>query len=70
MKAAGLTAPWKADMKRSMMSEDMPQLFYPGVPERTEPWTGDYEIVWSIYIRCNNRQKLRRVHIPALEAIK
>lgn len=52
------------------MSEDMPQLFYPGVPERTEPWTGDYEIVWSIYIRCNNRQKLRRVHIPALEAIK
>ncbi|MBB6469518.1 hypothetical protein HNQ96_005408 [Aminobacter lissarensis] len=55
--------------ERPMMSEDMPQLFYPGMPERTEPWTGDYEIVWSIYIRCNNRQKLRRVHIPALEAI-
>ncbi|MDF3154049.1 hypothetical protein P3C58_18890 [Mesorhizobium sp. XAP10] len=55
--------------ERSMMSEDMPSLFYPGMPERTEPWTGDYEILWSIYIRCNNRQKLHRVHIPALEAI-
>ena len=51
------------------MSEDMLQLFYPGMPERTEPWTGAYEIVWSIYIRCTNRQKLRRVHIPALEEI-
>lgn len=54
--------------ERSMMSEDMPQLFHPGMPERTKPWTGDYEIVWSIYIRCNNRQKLRRVrsdHWPA-----
>ncbi|RNJ41232.1 hypothetical protein B5V01_04765 [Mesorhizobium erdmanii] len=39
------------------------------MPERTEPWTGDYEILWSIYIRCNNRQKLHRVHIPALETI-
>lgn len=52
-----------------MMSEEMPQLFPPGTPERTEPWTGDYEIIWSIYIRCSNRQKLRRVHIPSLEAI-
>lgn len=51
------------------MSRNIPQLFYPGMPERTEPWTGDYEIVWSIYICCNNRQKLHRVHIPALEAI-
>lgn len=52
-----------------MTIRNIPQLFYPGMPERTEPWTGDYEIVWSIYIRCNNRQKLRRIHIPALEAI-
>jgi hypothetical protein len=68
MKAAGLTAPWKGDMKVDD-ERRYAQLFYPGMPERTEPWTGDYEIVWSIYIRCNNRQKLRRVHIPALEAI-
>ncbi len=33
------------------------------------PFAGDYEIVWSIYIKCSNLQKLRTVHIPALEAL-
>jgi hypothetical protein len=41
----------------------------PGLPTSEEPFVGDYEIVWSIYIRCNNLQKLRAVHIPALEAL-
>jgi len=52
-----------------MKNEPFFQLFPPGMPDLTEPWAGEYEIVWDIYIRCNNRQKLRRVHIPALEAI-
>lgn len=64
-----LDRPNEGGHERSMTSKSIPQLFYPGMPERTEPWTGDYEIVWSIYIRCKNMQKLRRVHIPALEAI-
>lgn len=51
------------------MRNDLPQLLVPGLPQRSTPWTGGYEVVWSIYIRCNNKQKLHRVHIPALEAI-
>jgi|GEM_PF-6114584 len=51
------------------MNDKLGRLFYPGMPELFGVWAGDYEIVWSIYIRCSNRQKLRRVHIPALEAI-
>jgi hypothetical protein len=46
----------------------MPQLLPPDLPNRDQPFAGDYEIVWSIYIRCGNLQKLRAVHIPALEA--
>ncbi|MBN9255219.1 MULTISPECIES: hypothetical protein [unclassified Mesorhizobium] len=48
---------------------DMPQLFPPGYQTTGEPFTGNYEIMWSIYIRCNNVQKLHKVHIPALEAL-
>ncbi|MDG4874402.1 hypothetical protein P9273_04720 [Mesorhizobium sp. WSM4935] len=47
----------------------MPQLLPPDLPNRDQPFAGDYEIVWSIYIRCGNLQKLRAVHIPALEAL-
>ena len=47
----------------------MPQLFPPGYQTTGEPFTGNYEIMWSIYIRCNNLQKLHKVHIPALEAL-
>jgi hypothetical protein len=39
------------------------------LPTSDEAFTGDYEVIWSIYIRCNNLQKLRAVHIPALEAL-
>jgi hypothetical protein len=52
-----------------MTKKKLPQMFYPGMPELSQPWTGDYEVVWSIYLRCNNKQKLNRIHIPALEAI-
>jgi hypothetical protein len=48
---------------------DMPQLLPPGYQATSEPFAGSYEIVWSLYIRCNNLQKLRKVHIPALEAL-
>jgi hypothetical protein len=34
-----------------------------------KPFAGDYDIVWSIYVRCTNLRKLREVHIPALEAL-
>jgi hypothetical protein len=47
----------------------IPQLLPPGWPESKEPFAGDYEIYWSIYIRCNNKRKLHEVHIPALEAL-
>ncbi|SFO86720.1 hypothetical protein SAMN03159463_03117 [Mesorhizobium sp. NFR06] len=47
----------------------LPQLLPPGLPASEEPFAGDYEIVWSIYIRCKSLQKLREVHIPALEAL-
>ncbi|CAN7463108.1 hypothetical protein [Mesorhizobium sp. LjNodule214] len=47
----------------------LPQLLPPGLPPSEEPFAGDYEIVWSIYVRCNNLQKLREVHIPAIEAL-
>lgn len=49
------------------MSDKFPQILHPEMAERTAAWGGDYEVVWSIYIQCNNRDKLRRVHIPALE---
>jgi hypothetical protein len=48
---------------------DMPQLLPPDYQTTGEPFTGSYEIMWSIYIRCNNLQKLHKVHIPALEAL-
>ncbi|MEZ2332979.1 hypothetical protein AB6802_24925 [Mesorhizobium sp. RCC_202] len=48
---------------------DMPQLLPPGYQTTGEPFTGNYEVIWSIYIRCNNLQKLHKVHIPALEAL-
>jgi hypothetical protein len=47
----------------------LPQLLPPGHQTSGEPFAGDYEIMWSIYIRCNNAKKLREVHIPALEAL-
>ena len=47
----------------------LPQLLPPGLPQSEEPFTGEYEIFWSIYVRCNNTRKLREVHIPALEAL-
>ncbi|PBC24864.1 MULTISPECIES: hypothetical protein [unclassified Mesorhizobium] len=47
----------------------LPQILPPGLPPSEEPFAGDYEIVWSIYVRCNNLQKLRGTHIPALEAL-
>ncbi|MBZ9760285.1 hypothetical protein LB553_05270 [Mesorhizobium sp. CA8] len=47
----------------------MPQLLPPDLPTSDEAFAGDYEIVWSIYIRCGNLQKLRAVHLPALEAL-
>ncbi|WP_179297922.1 hypothetical protein [Mesorhizobium carmichaelinearum] len=47
----------------------IPQLLPPGWRESKEPFAGDYEIYWSIYIRCNNKRKLREIHIPALEAL-
>jgi hypothetical protein len=47
----------------------LPQLLPPGSPTSEKPFAGNYEIVWSIYVRCNNLQKLREVHIPALEAL-
>ncbi|WP_192360265.1 DUF317 domain-containing protein [Mesorhizobium mediterraneum] len=47
----------------------LPQLLPPGYPTSEEPFAGDYEIVWSIYFRCNNLRKLRDVHIPALEEL-
>lgn len=46
-----------------------PQLLPPGLPTSEDPFAGDYEIIWSVYVRCNNLQKLRNVHIPALEAL-
>lgn len=50
-------------------SRTIPQLLPPGRRESKEPFAGNYEIFWSIYIRCNNRRKLRELHIPALEAL-
>ncbi|MEW6631982.1 MAG: hypothetical protein AB1440_14000 [Pseudomonadota bacterium] len=47
----------------------LPQLLPPGLPASEEPFAGDYEILWSVYIRCKSLQKLREVHIPALEAL-
>jgi hypothetical protein len=47
----------------------MPQVLPPGYQMSGKPFEGSYEIVWSIYIRCNNLQKLHKVHIPALEAL-
>lgn len=47
----------------------LPQLLPPGLPTSDEPFAGDYEICWSIYIRCTNLRKLRDVHIPAIEAL-
>ncbi|MBZ9858453.1 MULTISPECIES: hypothetical protein [unclassified Mesorhizobium] len=47
----------------------LPQLLPPGLPASEEPFAGGYEIVWSVYIRCKSLQKLREVHIPALEAL-
>jgi len=47
----------------------IPQLLPPGLRENKEPFAGDYEIYWSIYIRCNNKRKLREIHIPALEVL-
>jgi hypothetical protein len=40
-----------------------------GFADKREAFRRHYEIVWSIYVRCNNLQKLREVHIPALEAL-
>lgn len=50
-------------------SRMLPQVLPPGLPASDEPFSGSYEIVWSIYIRCKSLQKLREVHIPALEAL-
>ncbi|TIN22503.1 MAG: hypothetical protein E5Y31_18275 [Mesorhizobium sp.] len=47
----------------------LPQILPPDLPPSEEPFAGDYDIVWSIYIRCNSLQKLRKVQIPALEAL-
>jgi hypothetical protein len=46
-----------------------PQIPPSDLPTNEEPLAGDYEIVWSIYVKCNNLQKLREVHIPALERL-
>ncbi|TPN88532.1 hypothetical protein FJ987_01580 [Mesorhizobium sp. CU2] len=47
----------------------LPQVLPPGLPTSAKPFTGDYEICWSIYVQCTNLRKLREVHIPALEAL-
>jgi hypothetical protein len=47
----------------------LPQLLPPGLPASEGPFADGYEIVWSVYIRCKSLQKLREVHIPALEAM-
>ncbi len=44
------------------------QLLPPGWQDG-DPWTGPYRIYWSVYIRCSNREKLRRTHLPALDAL-
>lgn len=49
-------------------SRDLLQLLPPGLPELHDPFTGNYEIYWSVYVRCANRRKLREVHLPALDA--
>jgi len=52
-----------------MPARSLPQILPPGLPASEKPFAGDYEIFWSVYIRCNNLKKLRDVHIPALEAL-
>lgn len=53
------------------MAGDVSQLLPPGPPVPETPFSGDYDVRWSVYIRCSNRRKLREVHIPALDrAIK
>lgn len=47
----------------------LPQVLPPSLPTTDEAFTGDYEVIWSVYIRCNNLRKLRALHIPALEAL-
>ncbi|MBZ9794700.1 hypothetical protein [Mesorhizobium sp. ES1-4] len=47
----------------------IPQLLPPGWRESEKTFAGNYEIFWSLYIRCNNMRKLRKIHIPALEAL-
>lgn len=51
------------------MAARLPQLVPPGSPSSNEPISGSYEICWSVYIQCSNRQKLREVHIPALNEV-
>src|SRR5690349_21525042 len=46
-----------------------PRVLPPDLPKSDEAFICDYEVIWSIYIRCNNRQQLRAVHIPAFEAL-
>lgn len=43
--------------------------FPPGLSTPRAPFSGGYDISWSVYIRCANRRKLREVHLPALDAI-
>ncbi|RVD63392.1 hypothetical protein [Mesorhizobium sp. M7A.F.Ca.ET.027.03.2.1] len=48
---------------------ELHQLLPSDLPPSGEPFAGDYEICWSIYVRCTNLRKLREVHIPAIEAL-